>query len=151
MFCACLFCESQLLLVYRVSLLNQRCSYGEVLEPSESAINVLLEITRKAGGGEPITMDDWAIRKPTNVADVARVLKSLTSECARHLQYLASADLLVVARLRAVSRNSTTIDSSLFCADFVHEVPDLPAACSATFSSSQSREHGSDHSRSTRA
>ncbi|KAK4700520.1 hypothetical protein P7C70_g5723, partial [Phenoliferia sp. Uapishka_3] len=68
--------------------------YGEVENNAESAINILLDITRQAASGEKqIKMDHWAIRVrppikepglnltdivllqyPTNVADVARVL-----------------------------------------------------------------------------
>ncbi|RMD41705.1 hypothetical protein DV735_g3419, partial [Chaetothyriales sp. CBS 134920] len=40
----------------------------------ESAVNVLLQSLRKSqSGGEKVKMDDWAIRYPTNTADVGRV------------------------------------------------------------------------------
>ena len=45
---------------------------------SESAINILLDLTRAAASGKKeVKMDDWAIRYPTNVLDVARVLVDL--------------------------------------------------------------------------
>ncbi|KAI5474950.1 dTDP-4-dehydrorhamnose reductase [Pseudohyphozyma bogoriensis] len=58
--------------------------YGEVETNSESAVNILLDITRRAAKEGGVTMDHWAMRYPTNVADVARVLvdvsvKSLTT------------------------------------------------------------------------
>lgn len=46
---------------------------------SESAVNVLLDALWKSQK-EQVKMDDWAIRYPTNVADVARVLVDIASQ-----------------------------------------------------------------------
>ena len=51
---------------------------------SESAINILLDLTRAAASGKKeVKMDDWAIRYPTNVLDVARVLVDLAGPLSR--------------------------------------------------------------------
>lgn len=55
--------------------------YGKVEPESnhrESAVNVLLEQTRKAQQDEVI-MDDWSIRYPTNTEDVGRVTAELAT------------------------------------------------------------------------
>ncbi|GAA5930012.1 hypothetical protein JCM3775_004486 [Rhodotorula graminis] len=54
--------------------------YGKAESHSESAINILVESVRKAAKGEPVKMDDWAKRYPTNVADIARVLVELAEK-----------------------------------------------------------------------
>lgn len=48
---------------------------------AESAVNVLLDALWKSqkGAGEKVKMDDWAIRYPTNVADVARVVVDIAA------------------------------------------------------------------------
>lgn len=51
--------------------------YGETLYNEESAVNVLLNSIRP--NGKRIKMDAHAVRYPTNVADVARVLEQLAS------------------------------------------------------------------------
>jgi dTDP-4-dehydrorhamnose reductase len=48
--------------------------YGPATTPSESAVNVLMDVVQKAQDEEPKTkMDHWALRYPTNTEDVARV------------------------------------------------------------------------------
>ncbi|KAM0754366.1 NAD(P)-binding protein [Meredithblackwellia eburnea MCA 4105] len=64
--------------VFRVPVL-----YGETLPLTnfgESAINILLQVTREVVRGDKsgVGMDDWAIRYPTNVVDIGRVLVDLT-------------------------------------------------------------------------
>ncbi|BGP24566.1 dTDP-4-dehydrorhamnose reductase [Rhodotorula toruloides] len=54
--------------------------YGKAEKHSESAINVLVDSVRKAAAGQPVKMDDWATRYPTNVTDVARVLVDLAAK-----------------------------------------------------------------------
>lgn len=51
--------------------------YGEAETPSESAVNVLLKAVQSL---DPIEMDHYAIRYPTNVADVARVIADLSEK-----------------------------------------------------------------------
>ncbi|KAL8286797.1 hypothetical protein RQP46_004325 [Phenoliferia psychrophenolica] len=63
----------------RGTVLRVPVLYGEVERNDESAINILLDITRQAAKGEKKKMDHWAIRYPTNVADVARVLLSIST------------------------------------------------------------------------
>ncbi|KAM0787900.1 hypothetical protein ACM66B_003949 [Microbotryomycetes sp. NB124-2] len=60
-----------------VNVLRVPVLYGEVTSNDESAINILVDSVRKAANGEKVKMDDWALRRPTNVADVARVLHDL--------------------------------------------------------------------------
>lgn len=56
-------------LVLRVPVL-----YGSAEMPSESAVNVLLDLVWKAQEhGAKIKMDDWQLRYPTNTEDVGRV------------------------------------------------------------------------------
>lgn len=56
-------------LVLRVPVL-----YGSAEMPSESAVNVLLDLVWKAQeDGARIKMDDWQLRYPTNTEDVGRV------------------------------------------------------------------------------
>ena len=50
--------------------------YGDAETPEESAVNVLMDVLWKAQSqpqGLKIRMDHWALRYPTNTADVARV------------------------------------------------------------------------------
>lgn len=48
--------------------------YGKAEESSESAINILMDVLRKSQNmGANISMDDWALRYPTNIEDVGRV------------------------------------------------------------------------------
>jgi dTDP-4-dehydrorhamnose reductase len=48
--------------------------YGSAEMPAESAINSLMDVVWKAQEAkEKIKVDHWAIRYPTNTADVARV------------------------------------------------------------------------------
>ncbi len=50
--------------------------YGEAETPAESAVNVLMDTVWKAQEKDAnIKMDHWAIRYPTNVEDVGRVLQ----------------------------------------------------------------------------
>merc|ERR1712080_195266 len=51
--------------------------YGPAESNSESAINVLVDAVEKAAKGTPVKMDNWAIRNPTCVEDIARVLRDL--------------------------------------------------------------------------
>lgn len=55
-------------LVLRVPVL-----YGDAEMPSESAVNVLMDVLWKAQQGEKVTMEHWALRYPTNTEDVGRV------------------------------------------------------------------------------
>ncbi len=68
--------QSGLGVVLRVPVL-----YGEASDPKESAINVLLDQVWKAQETNAnISMDDWAIRCPTNTEDVAGVIKELAGK-----------------------------------------------------------------------
>ncbi|KAJ8098194.1 hypothetical protein POJ06DRAFT_146635 [Lipomyces tetrasporus] len=60
-------------LIFRVPVL-----YGEVEKMSESAINILVEITLNANQATEVEMDNWQIRYPTNTEDIGRVLKDLS-------------------------------------------------------------------------
>ncbi|PSR80768.1 RmlD substrate binding domain-containing protein [Coniella lustricola] len=55
-------------LVLRVPVL-----YGDAEVPSESAVNVLMDVLWKAQGGEKVSMEHWALRYPTNTEDIGRV------------------------------------------------------------------------------
>ncbi|KAL8910384.1 MAG: hypothetical protein Q9171_004293, partial [Xanthocarpia ochracea] len=65
--------------------------YGPAEHNAESAINVLIDAVWKAqdkDAAQPLPMDDWSLRYPTNTTDVARVLldiatKYLAAETAR--------------------------------------------------------------------
>lgn len=68
--------ESNLGIVLRVPVL-----YGSAEEPSESAINVLMDLVWKVQEkNAEITMDDWAQRYPTNTEDVGRVCFDVASK-----------------------------------------------------------------------
>lgn len=54
-------------------------SYGPAKKPSESAVNVLTTTIVPAGDGRTIKMDAYAVRYPTNVKDVARVIADITT------------------------------------------------------------------------
>ncbi|GAA5824175.1 hypothetical protein JCM11251_001552 [Rhodosporidiobolus azoricus] len=54
--------------------------YGEAESHSESAINTLVDSTRKAASGSSVKMDNWATRYPTYVGDIARVLVELADK-----------------------------------------------------------------------
>ncbi|GAA5874147.1 hypothetical protein JCM3774_006751 [Rhodotorula dairenensis] len=54
--------------------------YGPAESNSESAINVLVDAVEKAAAGTPVKMDNWAIRNPTCVQDIARVLSDLAAK-----------------------------------------------------------------------
>ncbi|KAH0541772.1 hypothetical protein FGG08_003794 [Glutinoglossum americanum] len=61
--------------------------YGEANESKESAVNVLLDSVWKAQEKDAtISMDDWALRYPTNTEDVGRVTKDIATK------YLDTAD-----------------------------------------------------------
>ncbi|CAN8095896.1 unnamed protein product [Discula destructiva] len=68
-------------LVLRVPVL-----YGDAEVPSESAVNVLMDILWKAQGeqGDKVSMEHWALRYPTNTEDVGRVCHDLA------VKYLAA-------------------------------------------------------------
>ncbi|KAF9436256.1 hypothetical protein BGZ76_004461, partial [Entomortierella beljakovae] len=51
--------------------------YGATEYNGESAVNALIDSVKD---GKPTTMDHYAVRYPTNVADVARVIKDLSCE-----------------------------------------------------------------------
>lgn len=57
--------------------MKYRNRYGPAESNSESAINVLVDAVEKAATGTPVKMDNWAIRNPTCVEDIARVLRDL--------------------------------------------------------------------------
>ncbi|KAI9007377.1 RmlD-like substrate binding domain-containing protein [Gaertneriomyces semiglobifer] len=48
--------------------------YGDVEYTGESAVNVLMDMVKK---GDPVAVDDFQARYPTNVADVAKVLRQM--------------------------------------------------------------------------
>ena len=62
--------------------------YGHAGKPSDSAVNVLLDIVVQAGkpGAPPAVVDDWALRYPTNTEDVGRVCRDIA------VKYLAVDD-----------------------------------------------------------
>lgn len=47
--------------------------YGDAEMPSESAVNVLMDVLWKAQEGEKVKMEHWALRYPTNTEDIGRV------------------------------------------------------------------------------
>lgn len=47
--------------------------YGDAEMPSESAVNVLMDVLWKSQQGEKVKMEHWALRYPTNTEDVGRV------------------------------------------------------------------------------
>ncbi|KAF8310946.1 NAD(P)-binding protein [Clavulina sp. PMI_390] len=53
--------------------------YGPVRVPSDSAVNVLLDIVRDQSG-KTYKMDHWATRYPTNVEDIAKYLVALVEK-----------------------------------------------------------------------
>ena len=70
--------HSRLAVVLRVPVL-----YGPAEQDSESAINVLMDVLRKAqskNAESAIAMDDWAQRYPTNTEDVGRVCKDIAAK-----------------------------------------------------------------------
>lgn len=74
--------DSGLGVVLRVPVL-----YGEAEESKESAVNILLDAVWKAQDKDAkISMDDWAIRYPTNTEDVARVCQDIAAK------YIATQD-----------------------------------------------------------
>ncbi|KAK9366261.1 hypothetical protein V1509DRAFT_630243 [Lipomyces kononenkoae] len=52
--------------------------YGEAENMSESAINILVEITMNVNREAEVNMDNWQIRYPTNTSDIGRVLRDLS-------------------------------------------------------------------------
>lgn len=55
--------------------------YGHVETNAESAVNVLVDAVWKAQEKDAhVSMDDWSLRYPTNVEDVARVLVDIASK-----------------------------------------------------------------------
>ncbi|KAG6028173.1 hypothetical protein E4U41_000763 [Claviceps citrina] len=55
--------------------------YGHAETPAESAVNVLMDSVWKAQTeGTKIQMDHWAIRYPTNTADVGRVCRDVAAK-----------------------------------------------------------------------
>ncbi|KAH8908398.1 NAD(P)-binding protein [Coniochaeta sp. PMI_546] len=69
-------------LVLRVPVL-----YGPAEMPSESAVNVLMDVVWKAQeDGAKIKMDHWALRYPTNTEDIGRVCHDIA------VHYLAADD-----------------------------------------------------------
>ncbi|KAH8664272.1 hypothetical protein BX600DRAFT_296568 [Xylariales sp. PMI_506] len=60
--------------------------YGDAEMPSESAVNVLMDVVWKAQEGAKIKMDHWALRYPTNTEDVGRVCQDIV------VKYLAAED-----------------------------------------------------------
>ncbi|KAH8591020.1 putative methionine adenosyltransferase 2 subunit beta [Bisporella sp. PMI_857] len=53
--------------------------YGEAEQPSESAVNVLMDAVWKSQEAT-VKMDHWALRYPTNTEDVGRVSKDLATK-----------------------------------------------------------------------
>ncbi|CAI6096459.1 unnamed protein product [Clonostachys chloroleuca] len=61
--------------------------YGVADKPSDSAVNVLLDIVQQADAEKSkVTMDHWAIRYPTNTEDIGRVCHDVAEK------YLRAAD-----------------------------------------------------------
>ncbi|ORY49300.1 NAD-P-binding protein [Leucosporidium creatinivorum] len=55
--------------------------YGDVKFNAESAITILLDVVLDVSKGDKeVKMDAWALRRPTNVADVARVLVDIADK-----------------------------------------------------------------------
>ncbi|RIB10362.1 RmlD-like substrate binding domain-containing protein [Gigaspora rosea] len=52
--------------------------YGEVEFPGESAVNILMDSVKNSS--KNVEMDHYAIRYPTNVRDVARVIKDISEK-----------------------------------------------------------------------
>ncbi|CAG8697035.1 16939_t:CDS:2, partial [Dentiscutata erythropus] len=52
--------------------------YGEVEFPGESAVNILVDSVKNSS--KNVEMDHYAIRYPTNVQDVARVIKDISEK-----------------------------------------------------------------------
>lgn len=47
--------------------------YGDADLPSESAVNVLMDVLWKSQSGDKVKMEHWALRYPTNTEDIGRV------------------------------------------------------------------------------
>lgn len=47
--------------------------YGDAEMPSESAVNVLMDVLWKSQKGDKVNMEHWALRYPTNTEDIGRV------------------------------------------------------------------------------
>jgi dTDP-4-dehydrorhamnose reductase len=65
--------------------------YGPTEDNSESAVNVLMDALYKSQK-EPVKMDDWALRYPTNTEDVARVCVDIARHKAKGILQFSSED-----------------------------------------------------------
>lgn len=67
----------------KIAVLRVPVLYGSANDPKESAVNVLMSQlweSQKLGPSDPkIKVDDWALRYPTNTADVGRVCRDLAA------------------------------------------------------------------------
>lgn len=94
--------------------------YGSAEKPKESAVNVLMDAVWQAQEqGAKIHMDDWALRYPTNTADVARVCVDIGSK------YLA-ADAARVALPRVLQFSSEDRFTKLQICQLFAEIMGLP-------------------------
>ena len=76
--------------------------YGETLYNEESAVNVLLNSIRS--NEKRIKMDAHAVRYPTNVSDVARVIEQLTSLYKKQLHSSAMPETLHFSAQEAMTK-----------------------------------------------
>ncbi|KAL1925543.1 uncharacterized protein VTP21DRAFT_426 [Calcarisporiella thermophila] len=54
--------------------------YGNAEYPDESAVNTLVEVVKQSTPSSPIEMDNYAVRYPTHVEDIARVIKDIATK-----------------------------------------------------------------------
>ena len=59
------------------------CRYGPAPNNADSAVNILVDIVQDQS--KEVSMDDYAIRYPTNVLDIASFLVRLTGMYVFHL------------------------------------------------------------------
>ena len=89
--------------------------YGHAETPAESAVNVLLESVWKAQTqGAKSSMDDWAIRYPTNTADVARVCRGTLLFILPGVAVLTTCLLFQIWPSSTLTR-MTAVTSPIFC------------------------------------
>ncbi|KAJ3410331.1 Methionine adenosyltransferase 2 subunit beta [Chytridiales sp. JEL 0842] len=74
--------------------------YGEVEKAEESAVNVLLPIVQNTS--KTTTMDDFQSRFPTNVADVAKVMRQMAAKSLSGIYHFSSKERMTKYQICAV-------------------------------------------------
>lgn len=101
--------------------------YGDAEMPTESAVNVLMDVVWKVQSGEKVKMEHWALRYPTNTEDVGRVchgeFQALTKRVRNRL-------ISIPRRGREISRHHSTSqlakDPAVLQRGQIHKVRDMP-------------------------